>query len=120
MVSHKSGKLVGRTAVGQRASGIEIGNDNRFFGIENLRRLPHEMDSAENDQPCRRCLGDARQSQRIADIVGQILNLGRLIVVGHDNGPFLFFQPLYLFDKVEVRVDIGFDIPFVNIHYFYF
>ena len=78
-------QLLGRDRRGQRAAGAQIGDQHRLLGREDLRRLGHEVDAAEDDR-----LGVgrgrlAREAERVADVVGHVLHLGHLVVVGEDH-----------------------------------
>jgi len=81
-----------RAAVGERAAGLEVGDDDRLLRGQDLRRLGHEVDAAERDDPLRGGQALARQLERVADEVGQVLDLGLLVVVGQDEGVPLLLQ----------------------------
>ena len=78
-------QLRGGDRVGQRAAGIEIGNQDALAGAQDGGCLGHEVHAAEDDRVCigtRRLL---RQTERVADVVGDVLNLGQLVVVSQDH-----------------------------------
>ena len=65
-------------------------------GDEDLGRLGHEVDAAEHD---RLGLGGgrlAREAERVADVVGDVLHLGHLVVVGEDHGAALAGERAHL------------------------
>ena len=78
-------ELVGRAAVGERAAGLQIGDHDRALGVQDLRRLGHEVDAAEGDHVALDLLRGLRELERIADEVREILDLGFLVVVGEDH-----------------------------------
>ena len=82
----KARELVGRAAVGERAAGLEIGHHHLARGIQDLRRLGHEVDAAEGDHVGFHLLGGLRELERVADEIGEVLDLGFLVVVGQDHG----------------------------------
>ena len=68
-------KFRSRTTVGQGASGLRIGFENLFVGTKNLCSLAHEVNAAKhNDAGVVQFRGDACQRQRVADVIGNILN----------------------------------------------
>ena len=78
-------QLLGGDRVGQRAAGVEVGNQDGLLGREDRGRLGHEVHAAEGD---RRGVGRGalvREAERIADVVGDVLHLGELVVVGEDD-----------------------------------
>src|SRR5262249_48972811 len=76
--------LIGVDGVRKRAARVEVGQQNAFGGIEDGGRLSHEVDAAEEDDLCICLCCCARQAQRVADHVGDVLNLGHLVVVRQD------------------------------------
>ena len=82
--------------IGQRAAGVEIRDQHALLGAQDRGRLGHEVHAAEHDglgPGLRRLLGEA---QRVADVVGHVLDLGQLIVVGEDDGAPLGGQRAHL------------------------
>ncbi len=78
-------QLVGVDRVGKRATGVEVGDQDGLLGREDRGRLGHEVDAAEGD---RVGLGRgrlAREAERVAHVVGDVLDLGQLVVVGEDH-----------------------------------
>ena len=84
-----------------------VGNEHGLLGVEQLRRLGHEMDAGEHDHRGIRPHRLARQRQAVADDVGDAMeDLRRLIVVREDDGVALALQGE---NCVDVR---GEDRPF--------
>ena len=75
----------GRDRVRKRAAGIEIGDQHELPRAQDRRGLGHEVHAAEDDRlgvGGGRLLGEA---ERVPDVVGDVLNLGQLVVVGEDH-----------------------------------
>ena len=71
--------------VGQRAAGVGIGQQDGLLRAQDRGRLGHEVHAAERDHVGvggRRLL---REAERVADVVGDLLDLGQLVVVGEDD-----------------------------------
>ena len=108
-------QLVGVDRVGQRAAGVEVGDQDRLLGREDRGGLGHEVDAAEGDHVGVGRGGLAREAERVADEVGDVLDLGHLVVVGEDDGVALGGERAHLLaERVdllrgEVRVDRGLD-----------
>ena len=83
---------VGGTAVGQGAAGGQVGNHDGAVGVQDLRRLGHEVDAAEGDHVPVHLRGGARQGQGVAHEVGEILDLVLLVVVGQQDGVALLLE----------------------------
>ena len=79
-------QLVGGDRVGEAAPGALVGDQHGLVVAEDLGRLGHEVDAAEHDRRRLGCGGDAGQAERVADVVGDVLDLGQLVVVGEDHG----------------------------------
>ena len=62
------------------------GSRTVFVGERIGRRLGHEVHAAEDDDLCVRVGGFAREPERVADIVGDVLDLGTLVVVRENDG----------------------------------
>jgi hypothetical protein len=70
---------------GERTAGAEVGQEHRLLGTEDRGRLGHEVDAAEDDR-LRVGRGRlAREAERVADVVRDVLHLGSLVVVGEDH-----------------------------------
>ena len=89
-------QLVGGDRGGERAAGVEIGDEDGLVGREDRRGLGHEMDAAEHDRLRIGRRGLPRQPERVADVVGHVLHLGHLVVVREDHGVALARQRLDL------------------------
>ena len=93
-------QLVGGDRLGEAAAGPLVGDQHRLVVAQDLRRLGHEVDAAEHD---RRRLGlgrDPGQPERVADVVGDVLDLRQLVVVGQDHGVALGGQRTHLLGPV--------------------
>jgi hypothetical protein len=71
------------SAIRQPAFGA--GEDDFGFGIDQLGGLGHEPDPAEDDQPGAHRTGLAGELQRVADEVGDVVDVRNLVVVGEDD-----------------------------------
>jgi hypothetical protein len=78
-------QLTGVDRFGKRAAGREVGNQDGLLGRENLRCLGHEVNATEHDCPALGTSRFAREPERVAHEVGDVLNLGQLVVVGEDH-----------------------------------
>ena len=78
-------QLVGVDRVGERAAGVEVGDQHLLLGREDRGRLGHEVDAAEGDRLGVGGGGLAREAERVAEVVGDVLDLGQLVVVGEDD-----------------------------------
>ena len=97
-------ELIRWTAIGQRAPRVEIGEQHLLVGVEDLRRLGHEMDAAEGDDFRLRPGRLLRELQGVADEVRQILDVGVLVVMSEDHRIELFAQPL---DLAQQLISLG-------------
>ncbi|OQC22831.1 MAG: hypothetical protein BWX70_03011 [Verrucomicrobia bacterium ADurb.Bin070] len=89
-------ELLAGDHVGHRAAGIRSRQQNRLAGIENRGGLSHKVNTAEHND-IRLDVGRlAREFQRIAREVGDVLHLTKLIVVGQDDGVPFSLQQLNL------------------------
>ena len=70
----------------ERTAGSEVGQQHRLLGAEDHGRLGHEVDAAEDDRLRLGRSGLAREAERVADVVRDVLHLGALVVVGQDHG----------------------------------
>ena len=78
-------QLVGVDRVGERAAGVEVGDQHRLLGREDRGGLGHEVDAAEGDHVGVGGGRLAREAERVAHVVGDVLDLGQLVVVGEDH-----------------------------------
>jgi hypothetical protein len=90
----------------ERAAGRHIGQQNRLRGRQDLGDFRHEAHAAKHDDI--RVGGGrlARQVERVADEVGDILDFAVLIIVRQDHGVLLTTQAIDLGQQVESRIDI--------------
>ena len=112
MLLDEGGKLVGRTAVGQRTARVQVGHQHHLVGTENLCRLAHEVHATEHDD-VGICLGGLLgQCQRVAHKVGHVLHHAFRVVVCHDDGVLLGTQSAYSLFQVGSLRDTGRCISF--------
>ena len=78
-------ELLGRAAVLQAAAGVHVGQHDDLVGRQDLGGLGHEADAAEGDHVGvgRRRL--ARQIEAVADEIGEVLDLGLLVIMREDD-----------------------------------
>ena len=69
----------------ERAAGLEVGQQHPLRGRQNRRGLRHEVDAREDDHLGRRLRRLAGEAERVAHEVGDVLDLGPLVVVGDDD-----------------------------------
>jgi hypothetical protein len=89
-------QLIGRDRVGERAPGLEIGEQHRLLRGEDRGRLRHEVDTAEDDHLAARGRRLAREPERVAHVVGDLLHLRNLVVVRQDHGVSLSRERAHL------------------------
>jgi len=79
--------VIRRDAGGQGAARLERGQQDRARGIEDLGRLGHEPDAAEDDDVPVGRRGLPAQVQRVAHVIGDGVKQGRLhVVMAQDHG----------------------------------
>jgi len=88
----ESGEGVGGAAIGEGAPGVEIRKQNLFVGVEDFRRFRHEVNPGKNDDIGTRFGGFAGESEGVPDVVGDVLDVGILVVVGQNDRVQVFFQ----------------------------
>jgi len=89
-----AGELLRRAAVGQGTAGVQIGEQHLLVGVQDLGRLGHEVNAAEDDHLG---LGGGRllrELQRVAHEIRDVLDLRVLVVVGEDHRVQLLAQAL--------------------------
>ncbi len=96
---------------GERAAGSSIGDQHGLFGVQQLRRLGHEMHAGQDDDRGVGARRLARQREAVADDVADgVEDVGGLIVVRQDDR-----VPLAL--QLEDRGDVlGEERPFEGRH----
>ena len=94
-------ELVGRAAVLEAAAGVHVGQNDDLVGRQDLGGLGHEADAAKGDHLGVGRLRLARQIEAVADEVGQVLDFGRLVIMGEQDGVALRAQPVDLGSEVE-------------------
>ena len=85
-----------RDGVCQRAAGSQVGEQYPLLRAQDLCRLGHEMHTAEDDLWSIGLRRDARQIQRVAHVVADVLDLRNHVVVGQDHGVALLGQRFHL------------------------
>ncbi|OHT19235.1 hypothetical protein BHE75_01218 [Sphingomonas haloaromaticamans] len=95
------GELFRRAAILQRAAGIHVRQDHRLFRAQYLGDLGHEAHAAEGDHIGAGVRRLAAQVQAVAHEIGQVLNIGRLVIMGQDHGVALLAQPFDLRAQVQ-------------------
>ncbi len=85
-------KLVGRDRIGERTPGGEVRQKHALGRREDLGRLGHERDAAEDDRRLRCRRGNLGKPERVADVIGHVLDLGPFVAVGQDDGVVLAGQ----------------------------
>ena len=87
-------ELVWRAGIFQAASGIEVRKDNDLFRREDFCGVGHEFDTAKwnHVRVGRLCL--AREFERIANEIGNVLQFWPLIIMGEDDGVALLAQTI--------------------------
>ena len=71
---------------GERAAGGHVGKEYLFLRRENRCRLGHEVHAAEDDDIGVGLCCFTRETERVADEIGDVLHLGPLVVVREDDG----------------------------------
>ncbi len=79
-------QLVGRDRRGERAAGVEVGDEDGLLRAEDRRRLGHEVDAAEDDRVSASVAAASRESPSESPTKSRdVLHLGHLVVVGEDH-----------------------------------
>ena len=71
---------------GERAPRRGVGNQDPFVGIRDRGRLGHEMHAADHEGRRIELGRAARHLERIGDDVGQVLDLGTLVIMRENGG----------------------------------
>src|SRR5579875_393306 len=82
--------------LGERASGIDIGNEHCSVLSENRSGLGHEMHAAEDDDLMLAGGSLTRERKGVTGAICHILDLRALVVVGKDEGIALARQHAHL------------------------
>jgi hypothetical protein len=111
MLGLPGAQLVGVDRVGQRAAGAGVGDDHPLVRGQELGGLRHEVDPGEDDRRLRCRGGEPGERQRVPDVIGDVLDLGPLIVVRQDHRVALGGEPadlgLPLLEVGEARRGAG-------------
>ena len=92
MLRLERAQLLAGNHVGHRTARRRVRNEHDLGRIQDGGRLGHEIDAAEDDHVCLDLRGLARQLQRVAGEVGNVLHLRPLVVVREDDGVALRLQ----------------------------
>ena len=95
------GKLVGRATLGQRARGVEVGDEHFLLGAEHFVGLAHEVYAAHDDDVRVGLCRLACQGQAVAYEVGHFLQRLVGVVVGQDDGVLFLRQAAYFCFQVN-------------------
>ena len=79
-------ELVGRAASSRLQPASMSGRIDDLFGRQDLGGLGHEADAAKRDHVGIGRLRLARQIKAVADEIGEVLDLRRLVIMGEDDG----------------------------------
>ena len=90
------GEVLGLAALGERATGLHVGQQHLARGVKDFGGLGHEMYAAKNDDVCRGFLCALRQGEAVANVVGEFLYFVPLVVVTQYDGVLFLFQSQYL------------------------
>ncbi len=71
---------------GERAPGLDVGDEHQLVGVRDRGGLGHEVDAADHDHGRVELGRPARHPEGIGDHVGQVLDGGDLVVVRQDDG----------------------------------
>ena len=85
VLSLPGSELSGVDRRGKRAACRKVGDEHSLARAQDHRRLGHEVDTAEHDHVGSSRGRLARKAERVADVVGHVLDLGHLVVVGEDD-----------------------------------
>ena len=98
-----------RAGVLKAASRIHVGQHDDLLRAEYFRRVGHEFDPAKGNHLGigRRCF--LRQFKAVADIIGEILNLGPLVIVREDDRVALLLDPRDFGEDVHAGEVFGHD-----------
>ena len=97
MLGLPRGQLVGGDRVGQRAAGVEVGDQHassrgeRIDAVSAMKCTPQKTIVSASVAAAWR-----REAERVADVVGDVLDLGHLVVVGEDHRVALRRERAYL------------------------
>ena len=84
---------------GERAAGVAVGNEHPLVRVRDRRGLGHEVHAADHQHRRIERRGAARHGERVGHHVGQVLDLGPLIVVGENRGAALRLEVADFLDQ---------------------
>ncbi len=79
------GEGIGRAAIGEGTACVEVGQQHQFVGVEDFGGFSHEMYPGEDNHIGFGGGGLLGQPQGIAKVVGDVLDVGVLVVVSQDD-----------------------------------
>ena len=112
-------EFVGGTTFGKGTVGIEVGQENRFVGTQNLVCFCHEVHAAHNNYIGIGLCGFLCQCKAVANKVGNVLNCSYGIEVRQNHGVLLFTHFSYFFGEVCSCGNRLVGISFLNPTLFY-
>src|SRR5207247_3108307 len=78
--------IFGPNRGGERAAGLEVGDEHQLVGVRDRGGLGHEVHAADDDHWRVELDRPARHSERVGDDVGHVLDGRDLVVVREDGG----------------------------------
>ena len=98
------GKTFVGAGVGERTTGVDVGEENGARGVNDFGGLGHEVDAAEENDVGLGGLRLIGEAEGIADVIGDLLDGLDLVIVREDDGVALAFQGEdFLLDGSELR-----------------
>ena len=93
-------EALGCDRISQRTTRTKMRQEHLLRRAHNLGRFGHKMHAAKDDDIGFGLRGLDRQAERIAGEIGQVLDLGNLVVVREHDRVLLLFQAIDLRDKL--------------------
>src|SRR5579864_4929127 len=94
-------EAVGRASARERATRLEVGDDHDAVRVQDFGGLSHEVHPGEADDVPGRFCRRLCELKRVADEVGDVLNLALLIVVGEKD------RVAFLLEALDLAFDIA-------------
>lgn len=111
-------QILSLTAVSKRATSIQVRTDHGFVRTQEFACLSHEVHATHNHYLGIGFCSFTSQSQRVANKVGDVLNLTYRIVVGEDNSIFLLAKLSDFSFQVQGFVNRFVNVSFLNPFFF--
>ena len=112
-------QILSLTAVSKRATSIQVRTDYGFVRTQEFACLSHEVHATHNHYLGIGFCSFTSQSQRVANKVGDVLNLTYRIVVGEDNSIFLLAKLSDFSFQVQGFVNWFVNVSFLNPFFFH-